>query len=32
VANVSDANLNVAETYTVTVVRGDRRKGQSCRP
>ena len=27
VANVSDANLNVAETYTVNVVRGDRRKG-----
>jgi Domain of unknown function (DUF4331) len=27
VANVSDANLNVAETYAVSVVRGDRRKG-----
>ncbi|MBX3652927.1 MAG: DUF4331 domain-containing protein [Ramlibacter sp.] len=27
VANVADANLNVAETYTVNVVRGDRRKG-----
>jgi Domain of unknown function (DUF4331) len=27
VANVSDGNLNVAETYTVNVVRGDRRKG-----
>src|SRR3954471_14724908 len=27
VANVNDANLNVNETYTVNVVRGDRRKG-----
>ena len=27
VSSVSDANLNVAETYGVTVVRGDRRKG-----
>ena len=27
VANVKDANLNVAETYTVTLVRGDRRTG-----
>ncbi len=27
VANVSDANLNVNETYSVTLVRGDRRKG-----
>jgi hypothetical protein len=27
VANLSDANLNVAETYSVNVVRGDRRKG-----
>lgn len=27
VSNVSDGNLNVAETYTVAVVRGDRRKG-----
>lgn len=27
VANVSDANLNVAETYTVQVVRGNRRTG-----
>jgi hypothetical protein len=27
VANVSDANLNVNETYTVNLVRGDRRKG-----
>jgi hypothetical protein len=27
VANVSDANLNVSETYTVNLVRGDRRKG-----
>ena len=27
VANVSDANLNLNETYTVNVVRGDRRKG-----
>jgi len=27
VANLSDSNLNVAETYTVNVVRGDRRKG-----
>jgi hypothetical protein len=29
VANVHDANLQVAETYTVNVVRGDRRSGQS---
>jgi len=29
VANLSDANLNVAETYTVSLVRGDRRKGSS---
>ncbi len=29
VANLNDANLNVAETYTVNVVRGDRRKGIS---
>ncbi|MBC7995508.1 MAG: DUF4331 domain-containing protein [Rhizobacter sp.] len=27
VANVMDANLNLAETFTVDVVRGDRRKG-----
>jgi hypothetical protein len=27
VANLADANLNVAETYTVTVVKGDRRGG-----
>jgi hypothetical protein len=27
VANVNDANLNVTETYSVSVVRGDRRKG-----
>lgn len=27
VGSVSDANLNVAETYSVKVVRGDRRKG-----
>ncbi len=27
VANVADANLNVVETYTLDVVRGDRRKG-----
>lgn len=27
VANVADANLNVNETYSVNVVRGDRRKG-----
>ncbi len=27
VANVNDANLNVNETYTVSLVRGDRRKG-----
>ncbi len=27
VANVGDANLQLAETYTVAVVRGDRRKG-----
>lgn len=29
VANLGDGNLNVAETYTVNVVRGDRRKGTS---
>ena len=29
VANVNDANLNLNETYTVKVVRGDRRKGTS---
>jgi Domain of unknown function (DUF4331) len=29
VANLSDANLNVNETYSVTMVRGDRRKGTS---
>nr|WP_088279328.1 DUF4331 domain-containing protein [Ideonella sp. A 288] len=29
VANVKDANLQVAETYTVSLVRGDRRKGQA---
>jgi hypothetical protein len=28
VANVRDANLQLAETYTVDVVRGDRRSGQ----
>ncbi len=28
VANVRDASLNLAETFTVDVVRGDRRKGQ----
>jgi hypothetical protein len=27
VANVKDANLNLAESFTVTVVRGDRRRG-----
>jgi Domain of unknown function (DUF4331) len=27
VANLADANLNLNETYTVNVVRGDRRKG-----
>jgi hypothetical protein len=27
IANVGDANSNVAETYSVTLVRGDRRKG-----
>ncbi len=27
VANLSDGNLNVAETYSVNIVRGDRRKG-----
>ncbi len=27
VANVADANLNVAETYSVNIVRGDRRRG-----
>ena len=31
VANVSDANLNVNETYTVNLVRGDRRKGSGLR-
>ena len=29
VSNLNDANLNVNETYTVNVVRGDRRKGSS---
>jgi hypothetical protein len=29
VANVADANLNVAETFTMNIVRGDRRKGTS---
>ncbi|HSW17562.1 MAG TPA: DUF4331 domain-containing protein [Ramlibacter sp.] len=29
VANLSDANLNLQETYTVSVVRGDRRKGNA---
>ncbi|MFY9511779.1 MAG: DUF4331 domain-containing protein [Rubrivivax sp.] len=29
VANVADANLNVAETFTLNLVRGDRRKGSS---
>ncbi|SDP48223.1 protein of unknown function [Rhodoferax sp. OV413] len=29
VANVNDANLNLNETYTVNLVRGDRRKGSS---
>jgi hypothetical protein len=29
VANVKDANLNLAESFTVTVVRGDRRTGTS---
>jgi Domain of unknown function (DUF4331) len=29
VANVTDANLNVNETYTVNVMRGDRRKGSA---
>ncbi|MBA3774712.1 MAG: DUF4331 domain-containing protein [Ramlibacter sp.] len=29
VANVGDANLNVHETYTVNLMRGDRRKGGS---
>jgi hypothetical protein len=28
VSNVNDANLNLNETYSVNVVRGDRRKGQ----
>jgi hypothetical protein len=28
VANVNDANLNLNETYSVNIVRGDRRKGQ----
>jgi hypothetical protein len=27
IANVNDANSNVAETYSVNIVRGDRRKG-----
>ena len=29
VSNLNDANLNVNETYTVNIVRGDRRKGSS---
>ncbi|MEZ0308728.1 MAG: DUF4331 domain-containing protein [Ramlibacter sp.] len=29
VANVNDANLNVNESYTVSLVRGDRRKGNA---
>ena len=29
VSNLSDANLNVNETYSLNVVRGDRRKGNS---
>jgi len=29
VASLNDPNLNVNETYTVTLVRGDRRKGQA---
>jgi hypothetical protein len=29
VANVNDANLNVAQTFTLTMIRGDRRKGES---
>ncbi len=29
VANVRDGNLNLAETYTVTLVRGDRRRGSA---
>ena len=29
VSNLNDANLNVNETYTVNVMRGDRRKGSS---
>jgi len=29
VANVKDANLNLAETFTVNIVRGDRRTGTS---
>lgn len=29
VSNVNDANLNLNETFTVSVVRGDRRKGQA---
>ncbi len=29
VANLNDANLNLTETYSVNVVRGDRRKGTS---
>ncbi len=29
VSNVKDANLNIAETFTVSVVRGDRRSGTS---
>jgi hypothetical protein len=28
VANLNDANLNVAQTYSVTMVRGDRRRGE----
>lgn len=28
VSNVKDANLNLNESYTVSIVRGDRRKGQ----
>jgi Domain of unknown function (DUF4331) len=31
VANLNDANLNVAETFTVDLVRGDRRKGERYR-
>ncbi len=29
VSNLNDANLNVNESYTLSVVRGDRRKGQT---